>query len=136
MFYNCKAYEVADDEDLKGLMEFIQTNKATTDFSRTLEQNVKVAKQNTRWEEEYMYFCDVLEEEKEKVRRVAWKEGLTEGRAEGRAEGLNLGRAEGIHSNAIENAKNLIKMKVLSNEQIAQATGLSVEEVQKLSSEQ
>ncbi len=71
-----------------------------------------------------MYFCDVLEEEKEKVRRVAWKEGLTEG------------RAEGIHSNAIENAKNLIKMKVLSNEQIAQATGLSVEEVQKLSSEQ
>lgn len=132
MFYNCKAYEVADDEDLKGLMEFIQTNKATTDFSRTLEQNVKVAKQNTRWEEEYMYFCDVLEEEKEKVRRVAWKEGL----AEGRAEGLNLGRAEGIHSNAIENAKNLIKMKVLSNEQIAQATGLSIEEVQKLSSEQ
>ncbi|MBR3645924.1 MAG: hypothetical protein IKN54_05855, partial [Lachnospiraceae bacterium] len=111
MFYNCKAYEVADDEDLKGLMEFIQTNKATTDFSRTLEQNVKVAKQNTRWEEEYMYFCDVLEEEKEKVRRVAWKEGLAEG------------RAEGIHSNAIENAKNLIKMKVLSNEQIAQATG-------------
>ena len=79
-----------------------------------------------------MYFCDVLEEEKEKVRRVAWKEGL----AEGRAEGLNLGRAEGIHSNAIENAKNLIKMKVLSNEQIAQATGLSIEEVQKLSSEQ
>ena len=124
MFYNCKAYEVADDEDLKGLMEFIQTNKATTDFSRTLEQNVKVAKQNTRWEEEYMYFCDVLEEEKEKVRRVAWKEGLAEG------------RAEGIHSNAIENAKNLIKMKVLSNEQIAQATGLSIEEVQKLSSEQ
>ena len=152
VFYNCKAYEVADDEDLKGLMEFIQTNKATTDFSRTLEQNVKVAKQNTRWEEEYMYFCDVLEEEKEKVRRVAWKEGLAEGRAaglaegraegratglaEGRAEGKAAGLAEGIHSNAIENAKNLIKMKVLSNEQIAQATGLSVEEVQKLSSEQ
>ena len=107
-----------------------------------------------------MYFCDVLEEEKEKVRRVAWKEGLAEGKAEGRAEGmasglaegraaglaegraegkaagLAEGRAEGIHSNAIENAKNLIKMKVLSNEQIAQATGLSVEEVQKLSSEQ
>ena len=27
VFYNCKAYEVADDEDLKGLLEFIQTNQ-------------------------------------------------------------------------------------------------------------
>ena len=82
VFYNCKAYEVADDKDLKGLMEFIQTNKATTNFSRTLEQNVKVAKQNTRWEEEYMYFSDVLEEEKERVRRLAWKEGTAAGHAE------------------------------------------------------
>jgi predicted transposase/invertase (TIGR01784 family) len=136
VFYNCKAYEVADDEDLKGLMEFIQTNKATTDFSRTLEQNVKVAKQNTRWEEEYMYFCDVLEEEKEKVRRVAWKEGLAEGKAEGRAEGLNLGRAEGEHLKAVESAKNMLIMKLGTIEQIAQATGLSIEEVQNLSLEQ
>ena len=117
-------------------MEFIQTNKATTDFSRTLEQNVKVAKQNTRWEEEYMYFCDVLEEEKEKVRRVAWKQGLAEGRAEGRAEGLNLGRAEGEHSKSVETEKNMLIMKLGTIEQIAQATGLSIEEVQNLSLEQ
>ena len=119
VFYNCKAYQVADDEDLKGLMEFIQTNKATTDFSRTLEENVKIAKRNTKWEDEYMFFTDVLEEEKEKVRKLAWKEG----------------RTEGIHSNAIESARNFLKMKVLSNEQIAQGTGLSLEEVQKLASE-
>ena len=119
VFYNCKAYKVADNEDLRGLMEFIQTNKATTDFSRKLEENVKTAKQNTKWEDEYMFFTDVLEEEKEKVRKLAWKEG----------------RAEGIHSNAIESARNFLKMKVLSNEQIAQGTGLSLEEVQKLASE-
>ena len=87
-----------------------------------------------------MYFCDVLEEEKEKVRRVAWKEGLaegrTEGRAEGREEGLNLGRAEGEHLKAVESAKNMLIMKLGTIEQIAQATGLSIEEVQNLSLEQ
>ena len=140
VFYNCKAYEVADDKDLKGLMEFIQTNKATTNFSRTLEQNVKVAKQNTRWEEEYMYFSDVLEEEKERVRRLAWKEGTAAGHAEGLAKGLAKGhaegRAEGItegeRSKAVETAINFLKMKVLSCELIAQGTGLSLEEVQEL----
>ena len=139
VFYNCKAYEVADDKDLKGLMEFIQTNKATTNFSRTLEQNVKVAKQNTRWEEEYMYFSDVLEEEKERVRRLAWKEGTAAGHAEGlakgHAEGLAEGLAEGEQSKAVETAKNLLIMKLGTIEQISQVTGLSVDEVQKLSLE-
>ncbi len=143
VFYNCRAYEVADDKDLKGLMEFIQTNKATTNFSRTLEQNVKVAKQNTRWEEEYMYFSDVLEEEKERVRRLAWKEGtaaghaegLAKGHAEGLAEGLAEGHAEGERSKAVETAKNLLIMKLGTIEQISQVTGLSVDEVQKLSLE-
>ena len=140
VFYNCKAYEVADDEDLKGLMEFIQTNKATTDFSRTLEQNVKVAKQNTKWEDEYMYFCDVLEEEKDKVRKVAWKEGLAEGRAEGKAEGkaeglaegkaegLNLGRTEGREESKKEIAKNM-KTNGIELSVIADCTGLSKEEI-------
>ena len=104
-------------------MEFIQTNNATTDFSRRLEENVKTAKQNTKWEDEYMFFTDVLEEEKEKVRILARKQALKEGREEGR------------HITAVENAKNFLKMKILSDAQIAQGTGLPLEEVQKLAAE-
>lgn len=141
VFYNCKAYEVADDEDLKGLMEFIQTNKVTTDFSRTLAQNVKVAKQNTKWEEEYMYFCDVLEEEKEKVRKVAWKEGMASGLAEGRASGLAEGksiglaegRASGFADGRAESKKEIVKKMKANHIEISvitDCTGLSKEEIE------
>ena len=131
VFYNCKAYKVADNEDLRGLMEFIQTNKATTDFSRRLEENVKTAKQNTKWEDEYMFFTDVLEEEKEKVRIIARKQGRKEGREEGREEGLK----EGLKEGRIEAAKNLLRMKLGTYEQIAQVQSLSVEEVKQLALE-
>ena len=159
VFYNCKAYEVADDEDLKGLLEFIQTNRASTAFSHKLEENVRIAKKNSHWEEEYMYFSDVLEEEKDKVRRIARKQGRQEGLALGKQEGLALGKQEGLalgkqeglalgkqegielgkqegaRENAIENARNFLKMEIATFEQIAQGTGLSVEEVQKLAEE-
>jgi predicted transposase/invertase (TIGR01784 family) len=147
VFYNCKAYKVADNEDLRGLMEFIQTNKATTDFSRKLEENVKTAKQNTKWEDEYMFFTDVLEEEKEKVRIFARKQGLKEGREEGLKKGLQEGREEGLqqgiqqgiqqgaHQKSIDAARNLLKINLGSYEQIAQITELSKEEIQKLAEE-
>ena len=37
--------------------------------------------------------------------------------------------------NSVENAKNLLRMNVLSYEQIAHGTGLPLEEVQKLAEE-
>ena len=42
------------------------------------------------------------------------------------------GLAEGLQDSKIETAKNLITMKVLSFEQIAQATGLKVSEIEEL----
>ena len=60
---------------------------------------------------------------KEKVRIIARKQALKEGREEGREEGR------------IEAAKNLLKMKLGTYEQIAQALSLSVEEVKQLALE-
>ena len=45
------------------------------------------------------------------------------------------GFAEGARETAIMNAKNFLKMNVLSIENIAQGTGLTIEKVQKLASE-
>ena len=72
--------------------------------------------------------------------REGRKEGLAEGRAEGRAEGLLEGRAEGHAEGLAEGreeeahaiAKRLLGMG-LSLEMVAQATGLSVEELKLLS---
>ena len=45
------------------------------------------------------------------------------------------GIAIGEQKKAIEAAKNLLKMNVLTNEQIAQAEGLSIDEVKQLAAE-
>jgi len=68
--------------------------------------------------------CKVMEN----MRNTAWNEGKIEGRIEGKIEG----RIEGIKENAVETAKNLIKMGLLTFEQIAQATKLPVEQVKEL----
>ena len=62
-------------------------------------------------------------------------EGRLEGRAEGRAEGLAEGRAEGLaEGRAEEKLENARQFKALGvdDEVIAQATGLSLEEVRSL----
>ena len=51
------------------------------------------------------------------------------GRLEGRSEGIAQGFSEGSRQKAIETAKNLLALG-LSVEDIAQATGLSKEEVE------
>ena len=58
-------------------------------------------------------------------------EGLAEGRAEGRAEGLTEGVEKGRAEERLANAGNLKRLSV-PVETIAQATGLSVEEIERL----
>jgi len=65
------------------------------------------------------------------IRDTAIREGLQQGLQQGIEQGIQ----QGAHENAIENAKNFLKMNKLSVEDIAQGTGLSVEEVQKLAEE-
>ena len=62
----------------------------------------------------------------------AKREGREEGREEGRAEGREVGRAEGRQEGRQEFAQNLITMNLLTDEQIAAASGLTAAEVQAL----
>lgn len=57
---------------------------------------------------------------------------LEEGREEGREQGREQGRLEGEQLRAEQIARHLIKLGVLSDEQIAEATGLTVSEVEVL----
>lgn len=52
--------------------------------------------------------------------------------AKGIAEGMAAGKSEGMELKAIETANNLLKMNVLTHEQIAQAVGLSLEKIDEL----
>lgn len=56
-------------------------------------------------------------------------------RKEAYDEGFEVGEKSGAHNKAVEAAKNLLKMKLGTIEQIAQVEGLTVDEVQKLADE-
>ena len=73
------------------------------------------------------------------ARNDGWKAGIAQGLAEGKSLGLaegisqgkSLGIAEGSRQAKLETAKNLLQFG-LSQKKIAQATGLSQEEVEAL----
>ena len=64
-------------------------------------------------------------------KKAGYCEGLSDGISQGIAQGIAQGISQGEHQKAIETAKNLLAMK-LSIEQVAQGTGLSVDEIKKL----
>lgn len=68
----------------------------------------------------------------ETIRRLAEERGMAEGRAEGKAEGKAEGRAEGAKETSISVARNLLSLGI-PVDKIAQATLLSIEEIESLS---
>ena len=70
----------------------------------------------------------ITKESMEKGLKNGLKKGLKQGLKQGLQEGLQKGRSE----KALETAENLIRMNVLTTEQIAQATNLSFEKVQEI----
>ncbi|MCQ2208313.1 MAG: Rpn family recombination-promoting nuclease/putative transposase, partial [Paludibacteraceae bacterium] len=67
----------------------------------------------------------------ESAKVEGWEIGHEKGRAEGRAEGRTEGREEGRMSEKYENARKM-KSKGFSIEDIAEITGLSIGEIEKL----
>jgi len=148
LFYNSSAYAKAKDEDISAVLEFIYTLQAKSNFTRNLQHCVENAKAKPVFKDEYMYFEDILEEEKELARKTGHAEGhaqghaeglaqgIAEGHAEGRAEGRAEGHAEGLaeakaeaHLKEIQSAVNLYKNGV-SPEIIEKSTGISFSEIE------
>jgi len=63
---------------------------------------------------------------------TAVEDGMAIGEKKGRAEGEAIGMEKGRAEERISMARNLLAMGVLTIEQIAQATGLSVDEIERL----
>ena len=63
--------------------------------------------------------------------KIARREGEKHGIAIGERRGREQGRAEGSHSAKLEDARNFLRMGFPA-EKVAEGTGLSLEEIQKL----
>ena len=113
VFYNSSVYEKVKDERVRALLRFIYTNECgKDDFSNRLSKIVKKLKESEKFRSDFLamnlHDRDIMERS--------------------RQEGIS----QGIQQKAVEAAKNLLAMNILTHEQIAEAEGLPLERVKEL----
>ena len=108
VFYICKNYDKLLDNRQKAFLRMVTQNSSSDDFTRRVGGLVENAKRNTQWRQQFM----------------EWDREMACMRAKG--------RKEGAQEKAVEDATNLIKMRVGTLEQIKQATGVPMEELQRI----
>ena len=124
IFYNVKAFEkIANDVETKAFLEYLCKHQPTSKFTDTLERAVYRNRNNQNWRKDYMTLAYDLSLAAEKAAKKAREEGISIGRNEG----ISLGAQQ----KAIETAKKFLAMG-LSVEQVADGTGLSIDEIEKL----
>jgi len=120
-FFIAKNSDKILNEEQKAFLQLIINNKGTDSFTKQIEKLAEDAKHNLQWKRQYM------EWERQRVY------DFEAGREKGLEQGLEKGLAEGLSQKAIEDANNLLKMNVLTAEQIAQAVSLPLEQILELS---
>ena len=137
VFYNCSAWEKEKNPEIRQVLKFIYGLKPDSGLALEMNEAASLAKQKSDLEDEYMYFSDILEDEKEEAREIGLAEGQAKGREEGREEGRAEGRVEGLElgrqQQKLDSARNLLRSKLLTPSQIAQNLDLTLEEVIQLS---
>ena len=121
IFFNAKNCDKLKTEEQKDFFKFLKGSKAASSLSRRIEEKVEYAKKNPDWRRNYMTWQQTIDEEK----ALAFEEG----KSEGRSEGVEIGLLQGAQSNAIENARNFLKLNKLSSQEIADCCSLPLEQV-------
>ena len=117
--FNCTAYENEKNEEVQEFLKFVQTGKPESELTREIENMVE--QQKTVEANKGLYFYMSIHDQDKII--------------EGEKRGILIGRKEGMNTKALESAKNLIAMNVLTHEQIAQAIGLPFEKIEELAQE-
>ncbi len=106
--------------EMKNLLDYIDGQEASDEFTKELDTAVKTVKNNERWRVEYM----TLE--------MRYRELLEQGREEG----IDIGRTEGIElgleQEKMQTALRMLHAGKLSIEEIALYSGLTIEKVSEL----
>ncbi|MBP3709496.1 MAG: Rpn family recombination-promoting nuclease/putative transposase [Treponema sp.] len=131
---NTTAFNNTNNKRLKQLLAFIQEGTLSNDLTRRIHEMVEISRLQEVAKEFYQLISPY-----EMDLRDKWKtEGLEEGRAEGIAEGISQGIAQGREQGLAEGLEKLrnsatnFKKMGLPLEQIAEVTGLTLDEVNAL----
>jgi len=115
-FFIAKNSDKILNEKQKAFLELITHNKGTDSFTKQIEKLAEEAKSNLQWKRQYM----------------EWERQRVYDFEKGKEEGLEKGLEQGAENKAVEASINLLKMNVLTPQQIAQAEGLPLEKVLQL----
>lgn len=91
VFINLAGERQGLDENLVSLLNFMEKNEVTDEYTHTIAQKVQAIRGDDEWREEYM----TLEMKFDEIREQGREEGIKEGRREGKKEGIEEGRREG-----------------------------------------
>ena len=109
---SANSFRAADNKELQGFLQYVKTGKVTTAYTGRIEQMIQTVKRNEQLRKEYHILPAVL------------MDAFDEGEARG--------RAEGSRKKALETAR-ILKQLGDPVQKIMQATGLTGEEIEKLS---
>ena len=129
--YNVNAFEKVDDEKIRKLLEFISTGKSETPLTNKICKELKRVQGNEEWRAEYMTWEMLKQDTYDSGFSAGEEYGIAIGEKLGEKRGISLGITQGAYQKAVETAKKFLSMG-LSVEQVANGTGLSVEEIEKL----
>ena len=124
LFFNASAFASEKNLEIKGFLGYLCNGKPSDYLTEDIDRRVERLKINEIFRSDYMMDALPLYD--------ARQAGLKEGMALGEAKGEKKGRLAGERNKAISATKNLLKMNLLTVEQIAAAVQLSVEEVLKI----
>ena len=124
IIFNASAFPNEKNLEKKSILEYIVDKKSTSEFTNKLDNLVELTKINELFRSDYMAW-GLAEFDAE-------QRGYKEGVSDGISQGISQGIAQGEHKAKIETAKKFLTMGI-SIEQVAQGTGLSVEEVNLIS---
>ena len=127
IFFNATMYDKMQSENLRSFFRYLCGKNSDDNFTDRLSELVERVKMNAQWRHRYM----TIEQEIKLQARY-----LAQDMAKNMAQGIAKNMANDIVQSKVdeskfETAKNLLKINI-SPEQIAMATGLSLEQITKL----
>ena len=123
-------------EEMEALMKYVAENKAESDFTKELDEQIRIAKSGNYWRREYMQMRERMDAQFSAGKREGViegkREGVIEGKREGIIEGKKEGNKEGRRNQGIETAERMLAKGKYDFDEISELTGIPVEEVKRL----
>ena len=128
---NAEAFSKAENKELKGFLEYVKTGTVNTEYTGRIETMIQTVKNNEQARQEYRFMSGFEMDAREEGIQQGIEQGIQQGLRQGIQQGKSLGLAEGSRQKALETAK-AFKQLGFDIAKIAEGTGLSVEEIEKL----